>query len=144
LLDIYPTGIISCVSDSYDIFNAVENIWGGVLKDKVMNRDGRLVVRPDSGDPVSVNMQLLEIMWDKFGGKINDKGYKVLDDHVRIIQGDGIDRKMISTILDVAAENGYASENFVFGSGGALLQKWDRDTNKFAIKCSHMDKTDGT
>jgi nicotinamide phosphoribosyltransferase len=137
LLDTYPEGMVACVSDSYDIYNACENIWGTELHDKIVNRNGTLVIRPDSGDPVEVNRKLLHILWEKFPGHVNEKGYKVIDSHVRIIQGDGIDRKMVNRILQMMKEEGFSADNMAFGSGGGLLQKFDRDTLKFAIKCSH-------
>lgn len=136
MLDQYPTGMVACVSDSYDIMNAVNNIWGDKLKDKILNRDGRLVVRPDSGDPVVTTLKVMEALWDKFGGEVNDKGYKVLHPNIRILQGDGIDRSMVWEILENFRINGFSSENIAFGSGGGLLQKFNRDTFKFAFKCS--------
>src|SRR5208283_533971 len=113
------------VSDSYDIFNACSNIFGEQLKDKVMARDGVLVIRPDSGDPTEVVSKIIEILGDKFGYSINEKGYKVLDPHVKIIQGDGVDYNAIQSILWTLAQNGWASSNLVFGSDGSLLQKMD-------------------
>lgn len=141
MLDSYPTGIISVVADSYNVFNFVGNVAAD-LKSKIFNRDGKVVFRPDSGDPVEVNRKLLNIMWDKFSGSVNEKGYKVLDSHVGIIQGDGIDLKTIGNILQMAKNEGFAANNFVFGSGGSLLQKFNRDTLKFAIKCSFAQIND--
>merc|ERR1711916_115159 len=77
MLKQYPNGLMACVSDSYDIYNAAANIWGKELKDLVMQRDGTLVIRPDSGDPLEVNLKLLETLGEKFGYTINEKGYKV-------------------------------------------------------------------
>ena len=79
MLQQYPKGLMACVSDSYDIYNAASNIWGTKLKDAVMARDGTLVVRPDSGDPLEVDLKLLELLGNKFGYSVNEKGYKVLD-----------------------------------------------------------------
>jgi nicotinamide phosphoribosyltransferase len=138
LLDEFPKGLIACVSDTYNIFNACENIWGGILKDKVMNRDGTLVVRPDSGDPNEVVLKVLDILYDKFGGYVNDKGYKVLDPHVRIIQGDGMDLESIYNLYYHITKNGYSADNLAVGSGGGLLQKVNRDTLKFAFKASSI------
>ena len=112
------------------------NIWGTKLKDAVMARDGTLVVRPDSGDPLEVDLKLLELLGDKFGYSVNEKGYKVLDPHVRIIQGDGIDIVMLENILRHLKDNGWSADNIAFGSGGGLLQKLNRDTQKCAFKCS--------
>ena len=135
MLDAYPTGIRACVSDSYNILRACEELWGEKLREKVLNLNGRLVIRPDSGDPVQTLKRVFHILWDKFGGRTNSKGFKVLDDHVRVIQGDGVNYESIIEILDMMVEEGFSAENIVFGMGGALLQKVDRDTQKFAFKC---------
>lgn len=129
--------IVSIVSDSFDIFNATNNIFGEQLKPIIEARAGTVVIRPDSGDPVEVNRKLLQILDKKFGSTVNDKGYKVLNPKVRIIQGDGIDLAMIEKILIMMKKTGYSADNMTFGSGGGLLQKFDRDTLKFAIKCSY-------
>jgi nicotinamide phosphoribosyltransferase len=136
MLEQFPEGLVAVVSDSYDIYNACENLWGTILKNKVMNRNGTLVIRPDSGDPCTVVMKCLEILGEKFGTTINDKGYKVLDPHVRLIQGDGVNQNSIHQILTVMDENKWSIDNIAFGMGGALLQKLNRDTQKFAFKCS--------
>jgi nicotinamide phosphoribosyltransferase len=138
MLNQYPNGLIACVSDSYDIMNAITNIWGGVLKDKVMGRDGTLVIRPDSGDPIQTTLNVFNGLWDAFGGSINSKGYRVLDSHVRMIQGDGIDAEMVEKILYNFKLNKISAENIAFGSGGGLLQKHNRDTFKFAFKCNRV------
>lgn len=140
MLKQFPDGIIACVSDSYNIFDACENLWGEKLKSQIMNRDGTLVIRPDSGDPVEVVLKCLRILADKFGFSLNTKGYKVLDPHVRLIQGDGIDHHMIKMILNAMRLAGWSTDNIAFGSGGALLQKLNRDTNEFAFKCSNIKK----
>lgn len=132
----YPNGFVAVVSDSYDVDNATANIWGGDLKDMVLARNGTLVIRPDSGDPHVVVPRLLNILWDKFGGVVNDKGYKVLDSHVRLIQGDGIDEYSLVTIMDAVMDAGFSMDNLAFGSGGGLLQKIDRDTQRNAFKCN--------
>ncbi len=136
MLEQYPTGLVATVSDSYDIFNCCANIWGGVLKDQVLARDGVLVVRPDSGDPPAVVNKVLEILGEKFGYTVNSLGYKVLNPKVRVIQGDGIDFKMLQLILDAITQSGWSADNLAFGSGGGLLQKLNRDTQRFAFKCS--------
>ena len=132
----YPEGLVAVVSDSYDIFNCCANIWGGVLKEQVLARDGVLVVRPDSGDPPVIVVKVLDILGDKFGYTTNAKGYKVLHPKVRVIQGDGIDFKMLDLILSAMETAGWSADNIAFGSGGGLLQKLNRDTQKFAFKCS--------
>lgn len=138
MLDQFPTGLVACVSDSYDIIRACRDHWGTTLRDKILNRDGRLVIRPDSGDPVQTLKMIFNILWEKFGGTINEKGFKVLDPHVRVIQGDGVNYESIIDILDMMVEEKFSVENIAFGMGGALLQKVDRDTQKFAIKCSSI------
>jgi nicotinamide phosphoribosyltransferase len=138
MLDSYPTGLVACVSDSFDIIRACRDYWGTALRDKILSRDGRLVIRPDSGDPVQTLKQIFHILWDKFGGTTDDKGFKVLDPHVRVIQGDGVNFESISDICDMMIEEGFSIENIAFGMGGALLQKVDRDTQKFAFKCSSI------
>lgn len=126
----------SVVSDSYDVFNAAKNIWGGQLRDAVMAAPGTLVVRPDSGYPPHVVTYLLEILGNQFGKTKNDKGYKVLNPKVRVIQGDGLDLKMIENILKTMEHEGWSADNVVFGMGGGLLQNVNRDTQRFAFKCS--------
>lgn len=130
-----PGSIVAVVSDSYDVFNAVQNIWGGELRQKVIDSGATVVIRPDSGDPVFVCSQLVDILAEKFGYSVNNKGYKVLN-NVRLIQGDGVNHEIIDKILHSFMSNGYSADNIAFGMGGALLQKVDRDTQKFAMKCS--------
>jgi len=136
MLKQYPTGLVACVSDSYNIYDACEKMWGGVLKDEVLARDGTLVIRPDSGEHTIVLPKLLNILWDRFGGVTNSKGYKVLDPHVRVIWGDGINIDTIPLILDSVMNAGFSTDNLAMGMGGCLLQAVNRDTQKFAFKCS--------
>lgn len=130
-----PGSIVAVVSDSYDVFNAAENLWGGELREEVIKSGATVVVRPDSGNPVRVCVQLVKILDNKFGHTVNSKGYKVLN-NVRLIQGDGINEDMIYNILFAFAHEGYSADNIAFGMGGALLQKVDRDTMRWAMKCS--------
>jgi len=132
----FPTGLVACVSDSYDIYNACANLWGDKLRDQVLARDGCLVVRPDSGEPTEVVPKVLEILGARFGFTVNAKGFKVLDPHVRMIQGDGIDLQMLDKLIEAIEATGWSLDNIAFGSGGGLLQKVNRDTQKCAIKCS--------
>lgn len=136
MLDQYPTGNVSVVSDSYDIFNAAKEIWGKELKDHVLERDGTLVIRPDSGDILTVILLLLNILDEAFGSTTNAKGYKLLHPKVRILQGDGMDAAAIEQLLKDIIAKGWSADNLVFGMGGGLLQKINRDTLKFAFKCS--------
>jgi nicotinamide phosphoribosyltransferase len=134
----FPEGLLAMVIDSYDAVNFVAHIMGTVHRDAIMARNGTFVARPDSGDPHVLIPHLLKIMWDKFGGTTNEKGYKVLDPHVRMIQGDGIDDVTVGTILEAVMNAGFSADNLAFGSGGGLLQKMDRDTQRFAFKCSQI------
>jgi len=136
LLDKYPTGLVACVSDSYNIYNALEVIWGTNLKEKVLNRNGTLVIRLDSGDPTTMVVDALEILTRKFGYEVNSKGYKVLPPQVRILQGDGVNANSITNILTEMAKHKYSASNIAFGMGGALLQSINRDTLGFAYKQS--------
>lgn len=139
MLIAYPTGIVACVSDSFDIFRACSDYWGGILKDQVLARDGVLVVRPDSGDPPTVVVEVLRRLGDAFGTTTNAKGFRVLHPKVRVIQGDGIDYTMLGKILAAMQSAGWSADNIAFGSGGGLLQKLNRDTEKFAFKCSSVN-----
>lgn len=138
-----PGGIVAVVSDSYDLWNAIENIWGGSLRQRVIDSGARIVIRPDSGQPDVVPITAIEMLAKHFGYTTNNKGYKVLPPCVRVIQGDGITRETISVILENLAERGYSAENIVFGMGGGLLQQVNRDTMKFAMKASARRDSNG-
>ena len=135
--------LFACVSDSYDIFNAVRNIWGGDLKEKVINSGGTLVVRPDSGDPLTVPVEVIEILMEQFGYTVNSKGYKVLPPYIRVIQGDGINEHSLVQIIENLIAKKISIDNIAFGMGGGLLQAWDRDTLKYAMKASAIKGSDG-
>jgi nicotinamide phosphoribosyltransferase len=139
VLNAYPDGILSCVSDSYNIFNAVSELWGKEFKDKILQRNGTLVIRPDSGDPVQTLLKVFEMLFDRFGFTINSKGCRVLPKQVRVIQGDGIDYDSIQLIYKTLMAKSISAENLLLGMGGALLQKVNRDTQKFAIKCAYAE-----
>lgn len=145
MLEQYPEGLVACVSDSFDVFKACREYWGDELKDLVKGRIsgdkfGRLVVRPDSGDPAETCVQIVSILAEQFKEDVTytSKGYKVLPPYIRIIQGDGVDYESIPKILQRFKEEGFAADNIAFGSGGALLQKLNRDTFKVAFKCSEI------
>jgi nicotinamide phosphoribosyltransferase len=129
-----PGGIVSAVSDSYDIFEACV-LWGTELKQDIIDSGATLVVRPDSGDPATVVIRCLKILETYFGVTFNEKGYKVLK-NVRVLQGDGITIDSINDILSKAIAWGFSADNLVFGQGGALLQIVNRDDQKFAMKAS--------
>jgi nicotinamide phosphoribosyltransferase len=136
MLTQFPTGLVAVVSDSYNVYEACEKLWGEVLRDKVLQRQGTLVVRPDSGYPRDVVLRVLEILGQKFGCETNSKGYRVLNPKVRVIQGDGVNYWTIQDTLTAMARAGWSADNITFGMGGALLQQLNRDTQKFAFKTS--------
>ena len=139
IIDTFPDGIVAVVSDSYDIYNACKNIWGVELRDQVLARDGRLVIRPDSGSPVeAVVIRVLDILRSKFGMEKNARGYLELPGSVRVLQGDGVNAASIERILFNMELQGYAASNILFGMGGALVQSVTRDTQDFSMKCSHI------
>ncbi|MDR0184414.1 nicotinate phosphoribosyltransferase [Lysobacter arvi] len=130
-----PGAIVAVVSDSYDIFRAVSEHWGRTLREEVIASGATVVIRPDSGDPVAVVHECLRRLDEAFGHVVNGKGFRVLN-HVRVIQGDGVTPDSIRAILQRITEAGYCADNLTFGMGGGLLQRVDRDTQKFALKCS--------
>jgi nicotinamide phosphoribosyltransferase len=138
VLETFPTGVVACVSDSYDIFAAVERIWGSDLRDEVLARSGTLVVRPDSGEPAEIVPWVLETLWDRFGGTVNAAGFRVLDPRVRVIQGDGMGLDTIGPLYQTILDRGFSAANLTVGSGGSLLQKVNRDTCQFALKASEV------
>lgn len=129
-----PNKTVSIVSDSYNIYDACEH-YGTTLKQDLIDNNVTLVVRPDSGDPATVVTLCLQILARRFDYTYNEKGYKVLN-NVRVLQGDGIDQESIEAILFNADRAGFSADNILFGQGGALLQQVNRDTQKFAMKCS--------
>lgn len=134
-----PGAIFACVSDSYDLYHAVEHLWGEALRDQVRASGATLVVRPDSGNPPEVVLRCAELLAARFGTATNSKGYKVLEG-VRMIQGDGITDTSIAAILARLRDAGFAADNIAFGMGGGLLQQLDRDTLQFAMKCSAIHR----
>jgi len=139
VLETFPEGVVACVSDSYDIFAAVERLWGGTLREEVLARSGTLVIRPDSGDPAEIVPRVLETLWERFGGTVNPAGFRVLDPRVRVIQGDGMGPDTIGPLYRTITGRGFSAANLTVGSGGALLQKVNRDTCQFALKASEVE-----
>ena len=147
LIDVYPTGLFSVVSDTWDFWKVVTE-YLPVLKDIIMARDGKLVVRPDSGDPVDIvtgtkvdgttpeEKGLIECLWDTFGGTVNEQGYKVLDPHIGAIYGDSINLERATTISKRLETKGFATTNIVFGIGSFSYQYHTRDTFGFAVKAT--------
>lgn len=141
LLDEHPTGILSVVADSYNYYEFVHAVCRR-LKKKIMARDGVFVIRPDScthlhPTPDSLITWTLDYLWEAIGGEKNEKGFKVIDPHVRVLWGDGLNPRKIDTILGALTLNGFSAENIAaFGMGGGLLQGVTRDTQRFAFKSS--------
>lgn len=164
LLNLYPSGILSVVSDTWDLWAVIEQILPQ-LKDKIMARNGKLVIRPDSGDPVDIlcgtisgllssisstssprnasEKGVIELLWDKFGGTINAQGFKQLNSHIGAIYGDSITLDRAQQICERLAAKGFASTNVVLGIGSYTYQYVTRDTYGFAVKatwCQINDK----
>ena len=144
LNEVYPTGIVSIVSDTWDLWACIEDIIKP-LKDDIIARDGKAVIRPDSGDPVKIicgdstreglaNKGLVESLWDIFGGTVNEKGYKILDPHIGAIYGDSITLDRCKRICQGLIDKGFASTNVVFGVGSYTYQYNTRDSFGFALK----------
>lgn len=136
LLKLYPKGILSVVSDTWDIWKVL-NEYLPLLKDEILQRDGKLVIRPDSGKPIEIIEKSINILWDIFGGTINDLGYKVLDSHVGLIYGDGIGLHNLDSINEMLERNGFATTNWVAGFGSYGYQYNTRDTFGFAMKATY-------
>ncbi|XP_017666979.1 PREDICTED: nicotinamide phosphoribosyltransferase isoform X1 [Lepidothrix coronata] len=137
---------VSVVSDSYDIYNACEKIWGDDLRHIIEARspEAPLIIRPDSGNPLDTVLKVLEILGKKFPITENSKGYKLLPPYLRVIQGDGVDINtlqegmLVEQIVEGMKKNKWSIENIAFGSGGALLQKLTRDLLNCSFKCSYV------
>ncbi len=126
----------SIVSDSYNLWNAIENIWGEELKQKIITSNKTLAIRPDSGNPVTTSLKAVQTLMEKFGFSVNSKGYKVLPKYLRVVYGDGINIKSIEEILKTLQKHNISADNILFGMGGALLQDVARDDLMFAMKAS--------
>jgi nicotinamide phosphoribosyltransferase len=146
--DVYPTGIVSIVSDTWDYWKILTETLPS-LKDRIMSRDGKVVIRPDSGDPVKIIVGdadarigspeargTIQILWDTFGGTVNSKGYKQLDPHIGAIYGDSITYDRAKQITEGLMEKGFASTNIVFGIGSFTYQYVTRDTFGMAMKAT--------
>jgi len=139
VLKTFPTGLVACVSDSFNIFRACKDYWGGELRDLILSRPAepgnQLVIRPDSGHVLRTLKEIFDILFDKFGYTVNEKGYKVLPPQVRVIQGDGVNLDSIREIYAMLKAEKISPENLALGMGGKLLQAdINRDTNNFATK----------
>lgn len=135
-----PGAMFATVIDSYNALNFIRNITP-LFKDRLIESGATWVLRPDSGDSIKMPIKIVQELEKVFGCTVNSKGYKVLN-NVRVLQGDGIVPEDVSTILDELMELGYSASNMAFGMGGGLLQKNNRDTHKFALKCSAVRVND--
>lgn len=151
MLKTYPTGIVSIVSDSFNLWNVLTN-FTEELRSEIENRDGKVVFRPDSGNPEYIicgdpsapdgspeNKGALRILDEKFGNTINSKGYKEINSKVGLIYGDGMYFERYERILNNLKEMGYANTNLVIGVGGLLLQQHSRDDQGFAFKATYCE-----
>ena len=151
LLDLYPTGILSVVSDTWDLWNVITKTLPA-LKEKIMARAGKLVIRPDSGNPADIlcgdpkappgspaAAGVIELLWQVFGGTYNEKGFKQLDEHIGCIYGDAISKERAEEILGRLANRGFASSNIVFGVGSYTYQFNTRDTLGQAMKATSVE-----
>jgi nicotinamide phosphoribosyltransferase len=151
ITNVYPTGIFSYISDTTDYWKTLSE-FAVELKDTILSRDGKLVFRPDSGDNTKIiigdpdapegspeRKGTIELLWDIFGGKVNDKGYKELDSHVGAILGDGVTWKVLNNICDGLKAKGFASTNMVYGVGSYyLVFGISRDTDGWAVKSTYV------
>ena len=140
LIEKFPNGILSVVSDSFDYKRCVEEYYCKLFKSDIEARNGKFVVRPDSGDYNELMPWTLETLGKYFGYTVNAKGFKVLNPKVGVIWGDGLDFEAIKEIVLACMLDGWSVENLVFGMGGGLLQKVNRDTQRFAFKCCAQER----
>lgn len=146
---IYPAGIVSIVSDTWDFWKVITEFLPQ-LKTKILARNGKVVIRPDSGDPVKIIVGdknatpgspeykgAIECMWEVFGGTTTDKGYKLLDSHISLIYGDSITLQRQQAILNGLKEKGFCSFNVVLGIGSYTYEYVTRDTYGFAMKATY-------
>jgi len=143
LLRQYPRGLVALPTDSYNTLKAIHMLTV-TLRDLVEARDGVLVMRQDSGDPSETMRQVLAVAGQNAGYHLNDKSYRVLNPKYRVLQSEGVNRAEINQMLWLLTNNTWSIDNIVFGMGGALLQKLDRDTSFCACKCSWVGLSDGT
>lgn len=147
LTEIYPNTSFSAVLDSYDYWNVIDNILPK-LKTEILSHNGCMLMRGDSGDCVEVVTKTVFKLWDQFGGKVNSKGYKVLDPHVKAIYGDSITVQRCEEIYRILMENGFACSNVALGVGSfsfqcieedGILKPFTRDTFSSCIKATYCE-----
>ena len=145
---LYTHGIVSIVSDTWDFWKVVTE-YVAIMKDDILSRDGKVMIRPDSGDPLKIisgdinapegspeHKGAIQCLWEIFGGTETKKGYKMLDDHIGLIYGDSITLDRAQAILEMLEEKGFASRNIVFGVGSYTYQFATRDNFGFAMKAT--------
>jgi nicotinamide phosphoribosyltransferase len=148
ITEVYPKGVVSVVSDTWDLWKVLTE-YLPALKDVITSREGKLVIRPDSGDPVNIlcgdpegktveeRKGVVELLWDVFGGQINSKGYKELINQIGTIYGDSITLERATQICERLKQKGFASTNVVLGIGSFTYQFNTRDTFGFAMKATY-------
>ena len=151
MLDTYPTGIVSIVSDTYDLWKTITDYYCGKFKGRIEQRDGKVVIRPDSGDPPKIicgdpsaereeaQKGVVRLLDEGFGSTVNEKDFKEINPCIGTIYGDAIFYERAQQIFAKLMGMGYASNNIVFGSGGLLLNQWSRDTLKMATKATYCE-----
>ena len=132
LTEIYPNTSFSMVSDTYDYWNMVDNIIPA-CKEEILAHNGKLLIRPDSGDMVEISIKTIQKLWDEFGGTVNEAGYKVLDPHIGLIYGDGCTLNRVAEIYELLAQMGFAATNVVFGVGAFCFHALFSPDNKFTV-----------
>lgn len=132
LTEIYPNTSFSMVSDTYDYWNMVDNIIPACKKE-ILAHNGKLLIRPDSGDMVEISIKTIQKLWDEFGGTVNEAGYKVLDPHIGLIYGDGCTLNRVAEIYETLAQLGFAATNVVFGVGAFCFHALFSPDNKFTV-----------
>lgn len=145
LTEIYPNNSFSMVSDTYDLDNLVENILPQ-CKEEILNHNGKIVIRPDSGDIIEVAIRTVKNIYKNFKGKTNSKGYKTLDPHIGVVYGDGVMQEVADEIYRRLMDDGFASNVIAFGAGSfsfnaikedGIIQIYTRDTFSVAIKATY-------
>lgn len=131
-------GIVACVGDTYSIRRFAEWVSTDPIKSRIEKSGGTFVLRPDSGNPMEIPVEIIGILMKGFGSTVNSKGYATLPPCIRVLQGDGINESSIRGIYIRMEDLMYSADNIVFGMGGALLQHCDRDWFKFAMKGSAL------
>lgn len=154
ICEVYPKGIVSIVSDTWDLWKVLTDYLPR-LKDEIVSREGKVVVRPDSGDPVDIicgnpngkteqEMKgVIELLWDVFGGIVNAKGFKELAPQIGAIYGDSITVTRATAICERLKAKGFASTNVVLGIGSFTYQYNTRDTFGFAMKATYGEVNGG-